>query len=95
MEALTPIALRSVISGGHKLILDQINDSMQIFDIAQDRGERVDLALDSPGRFVGLKKTMHKWLEVMMPKAKTGEKTDHSALFTEEQIKQLEELGYL
>lgn len=95
VEQLAPIALRSVISGGHKLILDQINNTMQIYDITKDRDERMNLALDSAGRYSGLERIMHTWLETMMPKEKSDGETDHSELFTEEQLEQLEALGYL
>jgi len=90
-----PIAFRSIISGNWKLIYDQIKDSNQVYNLSEDPHERNDLSSQRSEQKRVLKGLLSKWINYVKTKQKVGPAPDESELFTPEERKELESLGYL
>jgi arylsulfatase A-like enzyme len=92
---VTPIAFRSVILGNQKLIRDEIKNSKQVYNLSDDPHERDNLSGQHSEQNKRLEALLSKWISYVKTKHKTGPSQDESELFTPEQRKQLESLGYL
>ena len=90
-----PIAFRSIISGNWKLIYDQIKNSNQVYNLSEDPHERNDLSGQRSEQKRVLKGLLSKWINYVKTKQKVGPVPDESELFTPEERKELESLGYL
>jgi hypothetical protein len=92
--AAREIASRSVVAFGHKLMLDQIKLTRRLYDLSADPGERVDIAGKRGETQKRLEKTLSDWMERVAESEDRDRPVDRGRL-TEEQIEQLEALGYL
>ena len=89
------IAFRSIISGNSKLIYDEKKDLEQIYDLSEDPDERSNLAGQHGTQNKRLKALLSEWIDYVEAKQKRGPTQSEKELFTPEQRKQLESLGYL
>lgn len=92
---IKPIAFRSIVLGDSKLIYDEIRNSRQMYDLSDDQYEQNDLSAQNSERNNRLKALLSNWINYVKTKQKLGPVYDESELFTPEQRKQLESLGYL
>lgn len=90
-----PIAFRSIVLGDRKLIYDEKKDSKQIYNLSDDPHEQNDLSARRSEQNSRLEVLLSRWLNYVKSKQKRGPVQDASELFTPEQRKQLESLGYL
>jgi arylsulfatase A-like enzyme len=90
-----PIALRSIILGSRKLIYDERKGLRQIYELSEDPIERKNLSGQASEQNRRVQVLLSRWLEYVKTKEKAGPVQDASELFTPEQRKQLESLGYL
>ena len=89
------IAFRSIISGNSKLIYDEKKDLEQIYDLSEDPDEQSNLAGQHGTQNKRLKALLSEWIDYVEAKQKRGPTQSEKELFTPEQRKQLESLGYL
>jgi arylsulfatase A-like enzyme len=89
------IALRSIMLGSRKLIYDERKGLRQIYELSEDPTERKNLSGQASEENRRLEVLLSRWLEYVKSKEKAGPVQDASELFTPEQRKQLESLGYL
>lgn len=92
-EKVESIAYRSVISGGSKLIYDQIGGEKQIYDLVKDPAETHNLAGKSGDKSRELGVLLSGWISRMdkeQPKTQDGVQ-----MLTPQQREQLKSLGYL
>jgi arylsulfatase A-like enzyme len=94
-EQVEPISFRSIQLGRRKLIYDQRKDMIQDFDLSSDPLEQNNLASQESDENRLLRGLLSKWIKYVSSKTKDGPIHDQSDLFTPEQRKQLESLGYL
>jgi len=94
-ETAEPIAFRAIVLGDWKLIYDEIRNSRQVYNLSDDPHERNNLSAQHSERNRVLERLLSKWLDYVKTKQKPGTIKDASELFTPEQRKQLESLGYL
>ena len=80
--------LRSATDGRHKLIVNVDHDLVELYDLAADPGEEIDLAESEPGVVRRLAREISGW----MRKVEGTRATDPEGETLEEQ---LEALGYL
>jgi len=71
----------------HKLIVDRISGAEKIFDLAQDPGEKIDLAAQKPAWAVPLRAELAAYLA-------SSRKAPQRAARPEEEIERLRALGY-
>lgn len=90
-----PIALRSIILSSRKLIYDERKGLRQIYELSEDPTERKNLSGQAGEQNRRVEVLLLRWLEYVKTKQKAGPVQDASELFTPEQRKQLESLGYL
>jgi len=90
-----PVAFRSIVLGKHKLIYDEVKRMGRIYDLSSDPDERSDLSSRLSGQDNRLKALLSQWTDYVSAKQTTGPVYDERKLFTPEQRKQLESLGYL
>jgi arylsulfatase A-like enzyme len=95
LDAAQKLALRSVLFDGQKLILDQIADTRQFYDLTSDAREQNNLAAQSSQLQEQLQEWLSRYIEYVEQKGKAGSGPATEELFTPEQIKQLRSLGYL
>ncbi|MHC4158706.1 MAG: sulfatase [Planctomycetota bacterium] len=94
-EPVRPIAYRSIILDNWKYIYDQQSGSEQIYDLSEDPYEKNNLSEQQTEQHNGLKALLSNWIKYVKTKEKQGSSHDASELFTPEQRKHLESLGYL
>ena len=94
-ERVEPIAFRSILLDKQKLIYDEIKGSGKIYDLAADPDERADLSGRAGEQDNRLKALLSQWTDYVSAKQTAGPVYDERELFTPEQRKQLESLGYL
>jgi len=90
-----PIAFRSIVLGKQKLIYDEIKGTGKIYDLSADPDERADLSSRAGGQNSRLKALLSEWTDYVSARQTAGPVYDERQLFTPEQRKQLESLGYL
>ena len=91
-----PIAFRSVTMSSSKLVYDEKKVSRQIYDLSEDPYERNDLSGQHSEQNKRLEALLLKWVKYVKTKRKRSPvQQDESELFTPEQRRQLESLGYL
>jgi arylsulfatase A-like enzyme len=90
-----PIALRSIILGSRKLIYDERKGLRQIYELSQDPTERRNLSDQASEQNRRVEVLLSRWRDYVKTKQKAGPLQDAGELFTPEQRKQLESLGYL
>jgi arylsulfatase A-like enzyme len=89
------VSLRSVVLGRRKLIFDGIRGASAIYDLAEDPREQSDLSERSDEGAERLEALLRDWMVHASRKQRLGPSQDPRELFTPEQRKQLEALGYL
>ena len=94
-QPVVPIALRSVVLGDLKLIYDEKKGIKQIYDLSKDPYERNDLSSSQSDLHKALALSLAQYTDYVEKKRKKGPIKDERELFTPEQRKQLESLGYL
>lgn len=94
-ERVKPIAFRSIVLGKQKLIYDGIKGAVKIYNLTEDPGEQADLSGRAGEQDNRLKVLLSQWADYVSAKQTTGPVYDERELFTPEQRKQLESLGYL
>ncbi len=90
-----PIALRSIILGKWKLIYDQKKDIKRIYNLSQDPREQNDLSGQKSRIAKTLAKLLTQYITHVEKKTKKSPTKDESELFTPEERRRLESLGYL
>jgi arylsulfatase A-like enzyme len=88
------IASRSVVAFGHKLVLDQIAMTRRVYDLSADPRERLDIAGKKGETQRRLEATLSDWME-HVARSEDREWPAEKGGLTEEQMEQLEALGYL
>ncbi len=91
----TPVAFVSIILDNWKLIYDGINKSRQVYNLSTDPHEQNNLSGSHSEQNRTLNALLSKWVSYVKTKQNAGPPQDENDLFTPEQRKQLESLGYL
>ena len=84
--------LQSVVRGRFKLIFDRKRGRMSLFDLAQDPGERRDLAADSPPELRELARELRAWNRAMEPRRPQAQEPPELSAKEQERLRAL---GYL
>ncbi len=90
-----PIAFRAITLGDWKLIYDEKNDIKQIYDLYKDPYERNDLSSRKSKINKTLAVSLSQYIDYVGKKQKRGPTKDASELFTPEERRRLESLGYV
>lgn len=94
-EDVEPIAFRSVTLRDWKLIYDERKQTKQVYNLYEDPHERNNLFGQNIEQDRKLQALLMRWIKYTLKKQKPGPDRDSSDLFTPEQRKHLESLGYL
>ena len=90
-----PLALRTVILNGRKLIHDATHDVTRLYDLATDPDEQHDLSDVAGDEFDRLHGLLQRWATYVDDQQVDTPSTKPNELFSPEQIKKLKSLGYL
>ena len=85
--------LQSVTLDRSKLIVDRIADSLALFDLAADPGERTDLAASRPDEVRALSEILERW-DASVRSDEGGAVQSREAELSEQQREDLRTLGY-
>jgi arylsulfatase A-like enzyme len=97
LERASGVEVRSLLDGEYKVVLTEIRtetrseDRLELYDIEQDRGERIDLSLVDPDRTAAMADRLGRWREEL---DRTATKSDVIEL-DDGARERLRSLGYL
>jgi arylsulfatase A-like enzyme len=87
----TSVHKKAVVVGRHKLIRDDRSGRLELYDLRADPGETRDLSPERPE----LVERLLPLLEAQLGAASAGSARSEAVEFSEEEIRQLEALGYV
>jgi hypothetical protein len=87
----TSVHKKAVVFGRHKLIRDDRSGRLELYDLHADPTETRDLSSERPE----LVDHLLPLLEAQLAAARTGSARGEAVEFSEEEIRQLEALGYV